>query len=80
MATATARTVAIVAASAMAIALLGAVPGPVPLLVALAILAGAVLGAATLLQATIVADRWGCARYGSLSGWFWRGAPRLRDG
>lgn len=67
---ATARTVAIVAASATAIALLGVVPGPVPLLVVLAIVAGAVRGAATLLQATIVADRWGSARYGSLSGWF----------
>ena len=68
--TATARTVAIVAASALAIGLLGAVPGPVPLLVVLAVLAGAVRGAATLLQATIVADRWGSDRYGALSGWF----------
>ncbi|MBJ7451239.1 MAG: MFS transporter [Blastococcus sp.] len=68
--TATARTVAIVAASALAIGLLGVVPGPVPLLVVLAVLAGAVRGAATLLQATIVADRWGSDRYGALSGWF----------
>ena len=68
--TPTARTVAIVAASAVAIALLAAVPGPVPLLVALAVLAGAVRGAGTLLQATVVADRWGSARYGALSGWF----------
>jgi MFS family permease len=68
--TPTARTVAIVTASAVAIALLAAVPGPLPLLIALAVLAGAVRGAGTLLQATVVADRWGSARYGVLSGWF----------
>jgi len=65
-----ARTVAIVAASALAIALLAAVPGPDPLLIALAVFAGAVRGAGTLLQATVVADRWGSAHYGALSGWF----------
>jgi MFS family permease len=68
--TPTARTVAIVSASALAIALLAAVPGPVPVLIALAVCAGAVRGAGTLLQATVVADRWGSARYGALSGWF----------
>jgi MFS family permease len=68
--TPTARTVAIVAASALAIGLLAAVPGPVPLLIALAVFAGAARGAGTLLQATVVADRWGSAHYGSLSGWF----------
>ncbi|MCZ2812790.1 MFS transporter [Modestobacter sp. VKM Ac-2979] len=64
------RTVVILAASALAIGLLAAVPGPVPLLVGLAVFAGAARGAATLLQATVVADRWGSARYGALSGWF----------
>jgi MFS family permease len=68
--TPTTRTVAIVAASAVAIGLLAAVPGPGGLLVALAVLTGAVRGAGTLLQATAVADRWGTARYGALSGWF----------
>ncbi|WP_369137876.1 MFS transporter [Modestobacter versicolor] len=68
--TPTTRTVAIVAASALAIGLLAAVPGPVPLLVALAVFAGAARGAATLLAATVVADRWGSDRYGALSGWF----------
>ena len=68
--TPTTRTVAIVAASALAIGLLAAVPGPVPLLIALAVFAGAARGAGTLLQATVVADRWGSARYGALSGWF----------
>jgi predicted MFS family arabinose efflux permease len=68
--TPTARTVAIVAASALAIALLAVVPGPTVVLVVLAVFAGAVRGAGTLLQATVVADRWGSARYGALSGWF----------
>jgi MFS family permease len=68
--TPTARTVAIVATSALAIGLLAAVPGPLPLLIGLAMFAGAVRGAGTLLQATVVADRWGSARYGALSGWF----------
>ena len=40
------------------------------LLIGLAVFAGAVRGAGTLLQATVVADRWGSARYGTLSGWF----------
>ncbi len=64
------RTVAIVAASAGAIALLAALTGPPALLVAAAVVAGAVRGAGTLLQATVVADRWGTARYGTLSGLF----------
>jgi predicted MFS family arabinose efflux permease len=68
--TPTTRTVAIVTASALSIALLAAVPGPAVLLIALAVLAGAVRGAGTLLQATVVADRWGSTRYGALSGWF----------
>lgn len=64
------RTVLVVAGSALAVALLAAVPGPAWLLVVLAVLAGAVRGAGTLLQATVVADRWGTERYGSLAGWF----------
>ncbi len=66
----TGRTVAIVATSAAAIALLAALPGPPALLVAAAVAAGAIRGAGTLLQATVVADRWGVARYGTLSGLF----------
>lgn len=68
--TPTARTVAIVVASALSIGLLAAVPGPAVLLVVLAVCAGAVRGTSTLLQATVVADRWGSAQYGTLSGWF----------
>lgn len=58
------------AASALAIALLALIPGPAPLLVVLAVLTGAVRGAGTLLQATVIADRWGITRYGTLAGWF----------
>jgi MFS family permease len=65
-----ARTVGIVAASAGAIALLAVVPGPPVVLVLLAVVAGAVRGAGTLLQATVVADRWGTGSYGALSGVF----------
>ena len=34
------------------------------------VLVGATRGAGTLLQATLVADRWGSARYGALAGIF----------
>jgi len=64
------RTVVLVAAAAVPIALLAALPAPAALLVALAVTVGAVRGAGTLLQATVVADRWGTAQYGTLSGWF----------
>ena len=48
-------------------------PGPTPLLVAVAVLAGMVRGNLTLLQATAVTDRWGTTHYGRLSGLL--GAP-----
>jgi MFS family permease len=63
----TTRTVALIAAGGVTSALLAAVPGPIPLLVGVAILAGAIRGNLTLLQATAVADRWGTAAYGRLS-------------
>jgi MFS family permease len=68
--TPTGRTLVIVLASAATIAILAALTGPPALLVAAAVLAGAARGAGTLLQATVVADRWGSARYGTLSGFF----------
>jgi len=68
--TPTVRTVGVVAVSAASIAALAVVPGPAAVLVVLAVVTGAVRGTATLLQATVVADRWGSARYGALSGWF----------
>ena len=68
--TATGRSVVLIAASSAAIGLLAGLTGPPALLVAAAVLVGAVRGAGTLLQATAVADRWGTARYGTLSGLF----------
>jgi MFS family permease len=64
------RAVVIVAASAAAIGLLAAVPGPAWTLIVVAVLVGAVRGAGTLLQATVVAEQWGPARYASLAGAF----------
>jgi MFS family permease len=63
----TARTVALIAAGGATTALLTAVPGPVSVLIGIAILAGTIRGNLTLLQATAVADRWGTAAYGRLS-------------
>ncbi|MDI3243468.1 MFS transporter [Arthrobacter sp. AL08] len=56
--------------AACAVLLLAALPGPVPLLIAAGMLAGAVRGCQTLLQATIVGDRWGSQRLGTLQGIF----------
>ncbi len=66
----TGRTVAIVVASAAMLGLLAVLTGPPALLVVVAVAVGAARGAGTLLQATIVADRWGTARYGTLAGLF----------
>ncbi|MGW6054352.1 MFS transporter [Streptomyces sp. NPDC055189] len=65
---ATTRTVVLIALAGATTAALGLVPGPIPLLVMLAVLAGMVRGNLTLLQATAVTDRWGAAYYGRLSG------------
>ena len=43
-------------------------PGPCVLLAILALVAGAVRGSLTLLQATASTDRWGACSYGRLSG------------
>ncbi|MDJ0459878.1 MFS transporter [Arthrobacter sp. NQ7] len=50
--------------------LLALLPGPVPLLISAGMIAGAVRGCQTLLQATIVADRWGTSGLGTLQGIF----------
>ncbi|MER7176144.1 MFS transporter [Streptomyces mesophilus] len=63
----TTRTVALIAAGGATTGALGLVPGPVPLLIVLAVAAGMVRGNLTLLQATAVADRWGTGSYGRLS-------------
>ncbi|MFC5184992.1 MFS transporter [Actinomadura harenae] len=62
------RTTAILALSAVTTAALAAIPGPVVLLIAVAVLAGTTRGISTLLQATAVSDRWGTTAYGTLSG------------
>ncbi|GAA1536459.1 MFS transporter [Actinomadura kijaniata] len=62
------RTAGVLAVSAATTAALAAVPGPAAALIAIAVLAGAGRGIATLLQATAVTDRWGPAHYGALSG------------
>lgn len=54
----------------LAVMVLAALPGPVPVLVAAGMLAGAVRGCQTLLQATVVADRWGANSLGALQGTF----------
>lgn len=61
------RTVAVFALGGATTALLGATPGPIALLVAIAMIAGAARGISTLLQATAVTERLGTARYGALS-------------
>jgi hypothetical protein len=48
-------------------AALGILTGPTVLLLAVAVLAGAVRGITTLLQATAVTERWGTVRYGARS-------------
>lgn len=49
---------------------LGVIDGPVWLLVLVAIFAGAIRGAQTLVQASSVVDRWGAAHYGTINGFF----------
>ncbi|MEV0090082.1 MFS transporter [Streptomyces sp. NPDC050738] len=63
----TTRTTLLIAAGGATTAALGLVPGPIPLLVLLAVTAGMVRGNLTLLQATAVTDRWGATDYGRLS-------------
>ena len=58
----------ILALTAIATALLAVLPGPVALLIAAAMLAGAARGVFTLLQATAITDRWGAVHYGRLNG------------
>ncbi|WP_442815867.1 MFS transporter [Streptomyces sp. NBC_01205] len=69
----TTRTVTLLTLGGATTAALALAPGPIPLLIALAVLAGVVRGNLTLLQATAVTDRWGTTHYGRLSGLL--GAP-----
>jgi len=68
--TPTSRTTMILGVGAGSVLLLGLVPGPAAALIAIAIAAGAIRGAHTLLQATAVADRWGTRSFGHVNGVF----------
>jgi MFS family permease len=61
---------AVAALAGVSLAALALVPGPAWLLVVLGVVAGAVRGAYTLVQASAVADRWGTRNYGSINGTF----------
>ncbi|QOD44082.1 MFS transporter [Clavibacter zhangzhiyongii] len=61
---------AVGAATVVALVGLALLPRPFPALVVVVLLAGAARGALTLVQASIVVDRWGTARLGQLSGAF----------
>nr|WP_209324168.1 MFS transporter [Brevibacterium renqingii] len=64
------RTVVLFAAGAAGLWLLAFVPGPIWLLIGIAMLAGGVRGCMTLLQATAVSDRWGTKNFGAVNGVF----------
>lgn len=68
--TPTTRTRIVLAAAAAGLLTLAVIPGPPAALIAAAVLVGATRGAATLLQATLVADHWGTTRYATLAGLF----------
>jgi MFS family permease len=54
----------------LVLALIGLLPGPPWLLIAVGVIAGAIRGAQTLLQGSAVADRWGTRNYGTINGVF----------
>jgi predicted MFS family arabinose efflux permease len=64
------RTMAILAGGAVTIVLLAALPRHTAALLTVAVLAGAVRGIHTLLQATAVSDRWGTRHFATLNGVF----------
>lgn len=72
------RTAAVIAAGAVATLILGLLPGPAALLLAVAVIAGAVRGVFTLTEATLVTDYWGPERYAVLNGVF--NAPLVAAG
>lgn len=65
-----ARTVGILAGTAVTTGLLGLVPGPLWLLIIASVLAGNARGIFTLVQATALSDRWGSTHYARINGVF----------
>ncbi|WP_247040699.1 MFS transporter [Arthrobacter rhizosphaerae] len=65
-----ARLAVITATATTAVVLLAVLTGPMPLLIAASMLAGAVRGCQTLLQATVIGERWGTTSLGTLQGTF----------
>lgn len=65
-----ARLAVITATAAAAVVLLAVLTGPMPLLIAASMLAGAVRGCHTLLQATVIGEQWGTTSLGTLQGAF----------
>lgn len=63
-----ARTCLVFAFIAVTTLALGLIPGPVALLAAVSLVAGAARGIVTLLQATAISDRWGTADFGRHNG------------
>lgn len=61
---------AVAAASAVALLAIAWLTAPVWMLLVVAILAGAIRGMQTLVQANSVSDRWGSANYGAINGVF----------
>ncbi|MEU7069799.1 MFS transporter [Streptomyces narbonensis] len=71
----TVRTTTLITLGALTTAALAVTPGPYGLVVAVSIAAGMVRGNLTLLQATVITDRWGTQHYGRLSAIL--GAPAM---
>lgn len=61
---------AVAAMAAVALLAIAWLPGPLWVLVVVAIVAGAIRGTQTLVQANAVSDRWGSANYGAINGVF----------
>jgi MFS family permease len=64
------RVTVVAVVGGVGVVVLGLLPGPVALLVAVGVAAGAARGLHTLLQASAVSDRWGTASFGRINGVF----------
>lgn len=60
----------VVVVLSLAVVAVAVVPGPVALLIAIAVVAGAARGLFTLVGATLVTEHWGSQRYAALNGLF----------